>query len=60
MEEYRRLVESLHKGEIGREEFAKWFRTHFGIRGKGILRSFLKQRELARGWSNKRKSRKSS
>ncbi len=49
MEEYRRLVESLRKGEIGREEFAKWFRTHFGIRGKGILRHFLKQRELARG-----------
>ncbi|MCS7192573.1 MAG: hypothetical protein NZ937_06295 [Armatimonadetes bacterium] len=61
MEEYRKVVERLRKGEISREEFGEWFRSHFGIKGKGILRNFLKQRELARGWDKnpKRKRKKS-
>ncbi|MCS7265001.1 MAG: hypothetical protein NZ805_09240 [Armatimonadetes bacterium] len=58
MEEYRKVLEALRKGEISREEFGEWFRSHFGIKGKGILRSFLKQRKLARGWDNKLESKR--
>lgn len=57
--EFDRMVEVLRKGEITEMEFAEWWWSRLGIKGKGILASFLKQRELARGWwRNSRRKKK--
>jgi len=58
--EFREMVRRLRKGDVSREEFVAWFRSQFGVKGKGILRSFLRQRELARGWDSKTVQKKSS
>jgi len=58
--EFREMVRKLREGDVPRDEFIAWFRARFGVRGKGILRSFLRQRELARGWDSKTARKKSS
>lgn len=58
--EFRQKIRELKEGKISRDEFVDWFRTHFGVKGKGILRGFLRQRELARGWDTKATTKKSS
>ncbi|MCS7264997.1 MAG: hypothetical protein NZ805_09220 [Armatimonadetes bacterium] len=59
--ELDRRVEALRRGELTEMEFAEWWSSSLGIKGKGILESFLKQRELARGWwRNSKRKKKSS
>ncbi len=58
MAELDRLLEALRRGEISEMEVVHWWWQHFGIKGKGILASFLKQRELARGWNTKPKRKR--
>ncbi|MCS7265003.1 MAG: hypothetical protein NZ805_09250 [Armatimonadetes bacterium] len=55
VKEFERIFERWQKGEINDEEFWKWWRSHIGIKGKGILASFFKQRELLRGWDKKQR-----
>lgn len=58
--EFDRIMEKWHKGEVSDEELWEWWRSHLGIKGSGILASFLKQRELARGWDKKPKQKRQS
>jgi hypothetical protein len=58
--ELDRRLASLQEGKGDWSEFWRWWDATFGIKGKGILQDFLRQRELARGWNAERKRPKSS
>ncbi|MFA0739240.1 MAG: hypothetical protein LKKZDAJK_002361 [Candidatus Fervidibacter sp.] len=56
--EVARMFDALRAGAISEDEFKQWWQTRVAFKGRGFLRSMLRQRELARGWDS-RKSRSS-
>ncbi|MFA0746702.1 hypothetical protein [Fervidibacter sp.] len=51
--EVARMFDALRAGAISGDEFKQWWKTRVAFKGKGILQSMLKRRELARGWNSK-------
>jgi hypothetical protein len=51
--EVARMFDALRAGAISEDEFKQWWKTRVAFKGKGILQSMLKRRELARGWDSK-------
>jgi len=56
--ELDKRLASLKEGRGDWNEFWLWWDENFAIKGKGILDSFLRQRELARGWDSKPKPKR--